>query len=624
MSKVYLVGAGPGDPDLITWKGRKLLAIADSVLYDHLASEHLLDLARPDCERIYVGKKKAVHAFPQEEICRMMIERARRGLTVVRLKGGDPFIFGRGGEELEALAEAGVEFEVVPGVTSPLGIAAYSGVPLTHRDHTKLVTFVTGHDTAAIDWSKVGQSETLVIFMGIGAIHEIAREIMKHGRSPDTPAIVVRWGTRPDQETVTGTLATIADQIDAAHVKPPATVIIGEVVALHEKLNWYEKLPLFGQRIVVTRAPGQASELSEKLRSLGADPIELPVISIQPPVDPAPLNRAIQNLASYDWLIFTSVNGVRFFLDRLDASCYDLRSLKARLCTIGPATRRAVEELHLKVDRMPAEYVAESLVAAFAPEDLKGKRVLLPRAAVARDLIPVELAKLGAQVDVVEAYRNVVPADATGRAREIFSATAKPAWITFTSSSTVKNLLAAAGREALAGVRIASIGPVTSATARELGLTVHAEARPYTVDGLVEAILAHTSLLDFAQRYTVAWCSQDPASVAAFFSPGGSLRVNDAAPAVGRNAITEVARGFMTAFPDLEVSMDDLIAQPGGGVYRWTLAGRNTGPGGAGNRVRISGFEEWRIGPDGLIAESLGHFDAADYQRQLAGNRPSG
>jgi predicted ester cyclase len=273
---------------------------------------------------------------------------------------------------------------------------------------------------------------------------------------------------------------------------------------------------------------------------------------------------------------------------------------------------------------MPAEYVAESLVAAFAPEDLKGKRVLLPRAAVARDLIPSEFAKLGAQVDVVEAYRNVVPANAAERARAIFGEGKKPDWITVTSSSTVRNLVDVAGREALAGVRIASIGPVTSATARELGLTVHAEAKPYTVDGLVEAILAHTSLLDFAQRYTAAWCSQDPASVAAFFSPGGSLRVNDAAPAVGRNAITEVARGFMTAFPDLEVSMDDLIAQPGGGIYRWTLAGRNTGPSGAGNRVRISGFEEWRIGPDGLIAESLGHFDAADYQRQLAGNRPSG
>jgi len=489
MSKVYLVGAGPGDPDLITWKGRKLLAIADAILFDHLANEHLLDLAPKHCERIYVGKKKAVHAFPQEEICRMMIERARRGLTVVRLKGGDPFIFGRGGEELEALADAGVAFEVIPGVTSPLGIAAYSGVPLTHRDHTKLVTFVTGHDAAGIDWSKVGQSETLVIFMGIGAIHEIAREIVKHGRSGATPAIAVRWGTRPDQETVTGTLADIADRIDQAGLKPPATVIIGEVVALHSKLDWYEKLPLFGRRIVVTRAAEQAGDLSERLRALGADAIELPVISIQPPEDPGPLDRALEQLSSYDWLIFTSVNGVKFFLDRLDRSAHDLRSLRARICAIGPATRHAVEDLHLKVDLMPAEYVAESLVQAFAHIPLNGARVLLPRAAVARDLIPVELSKLGARIDVVEAYRNVPPPETSQHAAEIFGADDKPDWITFTSSSTVKNLVGIVGPKALGGIRIASIGPVTSETARSLGLTVHAEARQFTIDGLIQAIL---------------------------------------------------------------------------------------------------------------------------------------
>ena len=489
MSKVYLVGAGPGDPDLITWKGRKLLALADSVLYDHLASEHLLELTRRDCERIYVGKKKAVRAYPQEEICAMMIDRARKGMTVIRLKGGDPFIFGRGGEELEALADAGIPFEVVPGVTSPLGIAAYSGVPLTHRSHTKLVTFVTGHDVEGIDWSKVGQSETLVIFMGIASIREIAREIMAHGRSAETPAMAVRWGTRPDQETVTGTLANIADRIEQVQLKPPATVIIGEVVALHDRFNWFEKLPLFGQRIVVTRSSDQAAEFCERLRALGADAIELPVISLQPPTDPAPLAQAIERLPTYDWLIFTSVNGVRFFLDRLDASRHDLRSLKARICAIGPATRRAIEDLHFKVDLMPEEYVAESLVKAFAAEKLEGQRILLPRAAVARDLIPNELAKLGAQVDVVEAYRNVVPQEAAARARDIFSAPRKPDWVTFTSSSTVKNLLAAAGRDALEGVRIASIGPVTSETARAQGLKVDAEAMHYTLDGLIEAIL---------------------------------------------------------------------------------------------------------------------------------------
>jgi len=488
-AKVYIVGAGPGDPDLITWKGRKLLAVADSVLYDHLANEHLLDLTPKNCERIYVGKKKAVHAFPQEEICAMMIERALRGLTVVRLKGGDPYIFGRGGEEVEALADAGILFEVVPGVTSPLGIAAYSGVPLTHRDHTKVVTFVTGHDLEAIDWAKVGQSETLVIFMGIWAIRGIADAIMANGRSGNTPAIVVRWGTRPDQETLTGTLATIADEIDKAHLKPPATVIIGEVVGLHQKLSWFEKLPLFGKKIVVTRAQDQAGELSERLRSLGADAIELPVISIQPPEHSAPLGLAIAHLADYDWLIFTSVNGVRCFLEHLDRSPHDLRLLKAKICAIGPSTRRAIEELHLKVDLMPAEYIAESLVAAFASVELQGKRILLPRAAVARDVIPTELSKLGAQVEVVEAYRNVIPEHASARAHEIFSRDKKPDWITFTSSSTVDNTIAVAGREVLDGIRIASIGPVTSSTVRKHGLAVDAEAKYYTLDGLIQALL---------------------------------------------------------------------------------------------------------------------------------------
>ncbi len=490
MSKVYLVGAGPGDPSLITWKGRQLLAIADSILYDNLANEHLLDLAPKSCERIYVGKKKSVHAFPQEEICAMMIDRARRGLNVVRLKGGDPFIFGRGGEEVEALADAGVAFEVVPGVTSPLGIAAYSGIPLTHRAHNKAVTFVTGHDVHGIDWSKVGQTETLVIFMGIFAIREIAAEIMRHGRSPDTPAVAVRWGTRPDQETVAGTLATIAERIEQADLKPPATVIIGEVAALHEKLDWFEKLPLFGQKIVVTRAADQAAEFCDRLRALGADTIELPVIALEPPPDPAPLDRAIANLEYYDWLIFTSVNGVRFFLDRLDRSLRDLRSLRAKICAIGPATRKSIEGLHLKVDLMPEEYVAESLVEAFAQQDLAGKKILLPRAAAARDVIPIELGKLGAEVDVVEAYRNVVPPDAAARAREIFSAVHKPDWITFTSSSTVKNLVAISGREALEGVRIASIGPVTSSIICAHGLKVDAEAQQFTLDGLIEAILA--------------------------------------------------------------------------------------------------------------------------------------
>ena len=493
MSKVYLVGAGPGDPELITAKGLRLLEQADAVLYDHLAPQSLLDRAPARAERIYVGKKKSVHAFSQEEICTMMIARARRGWNVVRLKGGDPFIFGRGGEEAEALAAAGVPFEVVPGVTSPLGIAAYTGVPLTHRDHTKVVTFVTGHDVAAIDWSKVGAMETLVIFMGITSFDQISGELVAHGRSADTPAMAVRWGTRPDQQTLVGTLATLPALIHQHDMKPPATLIVGEVVRLHEKLNWFERLPLYGQRIVVTRARQQAEVLSVKLRALGAEVVELPTIEILPALDYAPLDRAMAKLASYDWLIFTSANGVRFFLERLDRSAVDLRALRARICAIGPATRAAIEALHLKVDIMGRDFVAESLLEALAGYDLHNQRILLPRAAVARDLVPVELARRGALVDVVEAYRTAAPEDASTLAAEILGAAGRTDWITFTSSSTVQNFVAVAGAEALAGVRVASIGPITSATARTLGIPVAVEAPVYTVDGLIEAILGSTT-----------------------------------------------------------------------------------------------------------------------------------
>ena len=480
--KVYLVGAGPGDPELITVKGRRILQQADAVLYDHLANSALLALAPPHAERLYVGKKKSTHEFSQSEICDLLIERARRGLTVVRLKGGDPFIFGRGGEEAEALADAGIPFEIVPGVTTPLGIAAYTGVPLTHREHTSAVTFVTGHAVQAIDWAKVGHAETLVIFMGLTTFPEIARELIANGRSPDTPAMAVRWATRPDQQTVTGTLSTLPGML--AGMKPPATIIVGEVVRLREKLDWYERLPLFGKRIVVTRAREQADALASHLSALGAGVIELPTIEIRPPADSAPLDRAIAQLDTYDWLIFTSANGVRFFLEHLD----DLRKLRAKICAIGPATRAAVEALHVKVDLMGKEYVAESLLEAFAAHDLSGKRVLLPRAAVARDLVPTELARRGARVDVVEAYRTVAPEHLAEQSREILAS--RPDCITFTSSSTVRNLVEAVGTSALRGIPVASIGPITTQTAHDLGIEVAAQAKVFNVEGLVAAVLA--------------------------------------------------------------------------------------------------------------------------------------
>lgn len=483
MSKAYLVGAGPGDPDLLTLKGARVLALADCVLYDNLANPALLDLAPPAAERIYVGKKKSHHALQQDEICALLVAKAREGKCVVRLKGGDPYIFGRGGEEAEALADAGLEFEVVPGVTAPLGMAAYCGVPLTHREHTSAVTFVTGHSVEAIDWNRVGHVETLVVFMGLTHFRQIAQELIRNGKSPETPAMAVRWATRANQQVIEGRLADLADRVEAAGMKPPASFVIGEVVRLRSKLDWFGRLPLSGCRILVTRAKDQAPELTTKLAALGADVIEYPVIEIVPPADPAPLDNAIAQLEQYDWLIFTSVNGVRYFVDRLSASPRDWRALRAKLCAIGPGTRRALEALHLKVDLMPREYVAESLVEAFADHDLKGKRILLPRAAVARDVVPRELTARGALVDVVEAYRTVVPESAEWPAQ-------KPHWITFTSSSTVKNFLALAGREALSGVRIASIGPVTSDTARRHGLDVAIEAPEHTIDGLIAAILS--------------------------------------------------------------------------------------------------------------------------------------
>ena len=487
MKKVYLVGAGPGDPELITLKAKRLLEQADCILYDHLAPAELLSLAPPAAERLYVGKKKSDHALSQDEICALLVDRGSQGLNVVRLKGGDPFIFGRGGEEAEALANAGIPFEVVPGVTSPLGIAAYTGVPLTHRDHTSVVSFVTGHEVDKIDWNKTGLSETLVVFMGLSQFDQIAERIIAAGRSPSTPAMAVRWGTRPDQEVLTGTLASLPALIHEHGLKPPATIIVGEVVSLRSKLSWYERLPLFGRRIVVTRAREQAGTLSQSLHALGAEVIELPTIEIRPAPDYTALDRAIASLSTYDWLLFTSTNGVRFFLDRLDASAADLRAIRGRICAIGPATREALERFHLKVDVMAEQYVAEGLLTALSAHDLSGARVLIARAAVARDTLPAELTRRGAHVDVVEAYRTLPPDDLAQRATALLAR--QPHWITFTSSSTARNLVSAIGPAALKNVRTASIGPITSATLRELGVPVTIEATTFTVPGLIEAIL---------------------------------------------------------------------------------------------------------------------------------------
>ncbi len=481
---VYLVGAGPGDPELVTVKGLDCIQRADVILYDHLAAPALLVHARPGAETIYVGKKRAVRVMTQAQINALLVERARAGRRVVRLKGGDPFLFGRGGEEAEALAQAGVPFEVIPGVSSAMGAAAYAGIPLTHREHTSAVTFVSGHAVDGIDWNRVGASETIVVFMGLVTFAEIAARLIAAGRAPSTPAAAVRWATRRDQRVLTGTLGDLPEKIARAGLLPPTLILVGEVVKLRERLNWFEKLPLFGKTVVVTRAREQAGGIEKRLAALGAQVVALPTIEIQPPEDWKPLDAALGRLESFDWLIFTSVNSVGFFVGRLDASGRDLRAVRGRICAIGPATAAAVAALHLKVDLMPEEYVAESVVAAFEKISLEGARILLPRAAAARDLIPRELEARGARVTVVEAYRTV-PAPAAS-----WPAGLKPDWITFTSSSTVENFQSLYGAERLDGVRVASIGPITSATARKLGVEVAVEAAEHTVDGLVEAILS--------------------------------------------------------------------------------------------------------------------------------------
>lgn len=483
--KVYLVGSGPGDPELLTIKAKRVLESADIILYDYFASQAVLDLA-PHAEKHYVGKRRDDHAFPQQEIGEMLIEHWRTGKQVVRLKGGDPFIFGRGGEEAEALAKAGVPFEVVPGVTAALGAGAYAGIPLTHRDHASHVAFVTGHHPESMDWSKIAFAETLVVFMGAHYYPKLAEQLIAVGRPPDTPAAAVSWGTHAKQKTAVGTIATLAERMKEAGVASPAMIYIGGVANLSSQLNWFEKLPLHGVRIAILRPKAQSDAMLQHLRALGAEPIEYPVIEITPPSSYEALDQAIESLPQYDWLLFTSANGVDAFRERLHKSPYDVRRIRAKIAAIGPATKAAIEAMSLKVDLCPPEYVAESLATAMQGESLEGKRILLPQAAVARDTAPKALRDLGATVDVVEAYRTLPPTQHPG---EFPGAD----WIVFTSSSTVKNFLALAGPEPLKQSKLASIGPITSETLRKHGFEPTLEATPHTTEGIVDAIRQHHS-----------------------------------------------------------------------------------------------------------------------------------
>ncbi len=475
--KVYLVGSGPGDPELLTVKAKRLLETADVVLYDHLSSPEALRLASK-AELIYVGKVRDNHTVPQEEIGEILIAQWKSKKRVVRLKGGDPYIFGRGGEECEALAKAGVPFEVVPGISSAIGASAYAGIPLTHRDYASCVAFVTGHHPDAIDWHKVAQVDTIAIFMGAFHFPELAAALIAAGRSADTPAAAVTWATRPEQSTVVGTIASLAE----AKIQAPAMIYIGGVAQLGKHLNWHERLPLHGLKIAITRARRSAPDMALQLSALGAQVLEYPTIEIVPPISFDALDRAIADLEGYDWLIFTSANAVEAFSARLAASSRDLRGLRAKLCAIGPATRKAVEKMHLKVDVVPEEYVAESLIQALQGHDMTGRRILIPRAAVARDSVPEALRAMGATVEIAEAYRTIVPESGAAPAAD---------WITFTSSSTVKNFIALNEPGAIHRYKTASIGPITTETLKMHGVEPTIEAKPHTTEGMIDAILRH-------------------------------------------------------------------------------------------------------------------------------------
>jgi uroporphyrinogen III methyltransferase/synthase len=497
--KVYLVGAGPGDPGLITVKGKECIEAADVVIYDYLASPTLLKYAGRNAEIIYVGKKGGDHTLPQEGINELIVEKAKEGLTVTRLKGGDPFIFGRGGEEAEVIIEAGIPFEIVPGVTSAIAAPAYAGIPLTHRKYTSSVSIITGHEDptkkgSSINWEATANGQgTLVFLMGVKNLPHISQKLIQHGKSPDTPVGVVRWGTTPRQKAVTGTLETIVERVKAAGLKSPSIIIVGDVVQLRDTMKWFENRPLFDKTVVVTRAREQASDLVKRLSDYGAECLEYPMITVVPVDDLEPLNRAIANLSSYTWIVFTSVNGVNFFFDQLYQKGGDARSLgHLRTASIGPATANRLLHFGIKSDIIPKSYRAESIVEAFAKEDIKGKRILLPRAKEARPILPVELRKMGAIVDEINTYGTREVREGSEDLIEKLEK-GKIDLITFTSSSTVKNFKALLPPEKFESLiqktTFASIGPITTETAKDLGFDIHITAATYTIDGLTDAIL---------------------------------------------------------------------------------------------------------------------------------------
>src|SRR5215510_9718268 len=491
--KVYLVGAGPGDLGLVTLRAKECIENADAIVYDHLANPDALGWARDDAEIIYAGKH-AGGSRTQVEINALLVEKAREGKQVVRLKGGDPFVFGRGAEEAHEIANAGIPFEIVPGITSAIAGPAYAGIPMTHRAHNSHLTFFTGHEDptkteSAIDYPALAKlGGTQVMLMGMERLGAVTGEMLKHGVRGDLPVALVRWATTGQQETLTGTLSDIGQKAVANSFEAPAVAVFGDVVSLRDTLNWSEKRPLLGKRIVVTRTRKQASVLSSKLRALGAHVIELPTIRIEPPSDLRAFAELVQDSHVYDWIVFTSANGVEAFFDIFFKLYDDSREIGgARIAAIGPATAQRVKDFHLHVDLQPEEYVAEDVVREFKKQgSIENERILVVRAEKARDVLPKELSALGAIVDQAFAYRTVPEIRDTSGARQQLAKDGADL-ITFTSSSTVENFLALQ-LPWPKGMRVASIGPITSRTARDNGLRIDVEAKRHDIDGLVEAI----------------------------------------------------------------------------------------------------------------------------------------
>jgi len=488
---VYLVGAGPGDPGLMTQRALELIARADAILYDRLIPPGALDGARPGADLRYVGKQPGGHAMEQDDINALLVELGRKGGEVVRLKGGDPFVFGRGGEEAQALAEAGIPFEVVPAVTAGVAAPAYAGIPVTHRDDASAVAFITGHEDptkpdTAIDWDGLARFPgTLVFYMGVKNLPDIARRLQEAGRSAGEPVAVVERGTLPGQRTAAGTLADIAERVKDTGIRPPAITVVGPVARLRDSLAWLERRPLFGRSVVVTRARGQASGLARKLEELGAHVVEAPAIRIEP--RPAgEIDAALERIGDYALVCVTSPNGAALLMESLERRGHDARALAGvTLAAIGPGTAAELRRRGIVADVVPERSVAEALVEALRDVDVEGRRVLVARASEARDVLPDALAQRGAQVDVVALY-DTVAEPLAGNALE---QAAQADYVTFTSSSTVRFFMSGIDGHFPAAARVVSIGPVTSATAREHGLEVHVEAERHDVDGVVQALV---------------------------------------------------------------------------------------------------------------------------------------